>query len=274
MIDKRGGSLEFDVDKHEFNKEKYSKDDFDIVLSFAKELSSEIKELLRAVVIFGSAARHEKKANDIDVLVVLDDASVEITSELSQAYSSITSKIVNKVSRKLHITTLKYTTFWEYVRSGDPVGVNILRDGVAILDKGVFGVMQTLLFKGKIRPSSEAVWNYFDRAPRTLANAKWHVEQGVIDLYWACIDSAHAALMHKGQVPPSPSHVALMIEKVLVKKKLVPKTAPNTMRKFYNLSKSIARREIKNISGSEFDKLYAQAHSFVASMQRVVSQSA
>ena len=27
-----------------------------------------------------------------------------------------------------------YTTFWEYIRAGDPVGVNILRDGVPILD--------------------------------------------------------------------------------------------------------------------------------------------
>ena len=64
-------------------------------------------------------------------------------------------------SEKLHITTLKFTSFWEYIRAGDPVGVNILREGMALIDSGFFEPMQQLLIQGKMRPSPEAVWVYF-----------------------------------------------------------------------------------------------------------------
>ena len=48
---------------------------------------------------------------------------------------------------------------------------------------------------------------YFGRAPITLRNSKWHLNQATIDLYWAVIDATHAALMKLGEIPPSPEHI-------------------------------------------------------------------
>ncbi len=239
---------------------------------FAKECHKECKDLIKAIVLFGSTARKKQGANDIDILVVLDDISLQLTPELVQTYRVILGNIIRKVSRRLHVTTLKLSAFWEYVHVGDPIAVNILRDGFPLLDTGFFDPMQLLLLQGRIRPTPESVWTYMTRANQTLQNSSWHLMQGVVDLYWAVIDASHAALMRIGEVPPSPEHVAELLQDKLVKKKLVPSKIPNQMRKFYTLSKEILHRKKQSITGVEFDKLYSEAQEYVKIMQGVVEK--
>jgi hypothetical protein len=100
-----------------------------------------------------------------------------------------------KVSKKLHITTFKYTSFWEFVRNGDPIAINILRDGVPLIDREFFRPLQLLLLQGRIRPSQEAVWNYYYKSPETLQASKIKMISAVMDLYWAVIDAEPCALM-------------------------------------------------------------------------------
>jgi uncharacterized protein (UPF0332 family) len=150
--------------------------------------------------------------------------------------------------------------------------MNILRDGVALLDTGFFEPLRALLVRGRIRPSPEAIWTYFARAPRTVHNAQWHLMQAVIDLYWAVIDSAHAALMKLGVTPPSPDHVAEMLEEKLVKQKLIGKRYSQIMSRFYKLQKDILYRNVKEISGKEFDSYLADAKDFVKEMEKVINR--
>ena len=180
-------------------------------------------------------------------------------------------RLIVETSQRLHVTSLKFTHFWDYVRAGDPIAINILSDGVAILDTGFFEPLQALLFQGRIRPSEEAIWAYYARAPRTIELSKSRVLQAALDLYWAVIDSAHAALMRKGAVPPTPKHVAEMLDDVLVKNKLLEKRYVDVMKKFYDLSKKIIYREIKSISGKEFDNYYKEAKDFVDRMHKIVN---
>ena len=167
---------------------------------------------------------------------------------------------------------MTFTSFWEYVKVGDPVVVNILRDGVGLIDTGFFYPLQRLLKTGKIRPSEESVWRYFGRSPMTLLNSKWHILQGTLDLYWSVIDAAHAALMRKNQIPPSPEHVADLLEEIFVKKKLLEPRYADIMRKFYKLSKMITHREVKDINGPEYDRLYKEADEFVQRMKRLIEK--
>ena len=82
------------------------------------------------------------------------------------------------------------------------------------------------------------------------------------------IDSAHAALMSANVVPPSPDHVADMLHSEFVKKGLLEKEYEITMKKFYVLQKKILQREIKDISGKEFDKYHKEAEGFVKRMRK------
>ncbi|MFA5796597.1 MAG: hypothetical protein WC916_00995 [Candidatus Woesearchaeota archaeon] len=257
----------------------YTKEDIDIAYAFAKEARKEFKDLLKAIVLFGSTARKYQVAQesgkkipskDIDILLIVDDVSVVFNQELIQTYRIILEKIVAKTSRRLHITTLRFTNFWEYIRAGDPIAINILRDGIALLDSGFFDPLQILLFQGRIRPSHESIQNYLALAPQTLQNSKNHILQGTLDLYWAIIDAAHAALMSVNEVPPSPAHVGDMLEEKLVKKGLIHKRHAFTMRQFYALGKSIMHGELLEVSGQQFDVYYAEARDFVFEMKEFI----
>ncbi|HIG98044.1 TPA: hypothetical protein HA231_01315 [Candidatus Woesearchaeota archaeon] len=266
--------MEFDIPKQDNpNVKGYNRDELGTAYEFAKRMHAEFGDFLKAVVLFGSTAKHTvSKRGDIDILVVVDDVTVMQTQELIEAYRIIVEKVVTEVSTRLHVTTVKLTTFWEYIRAGDPIGMNILRDGVALLDTGFFDPLRALLMRGRIRPSEEAVWTYFARAPRTIHNAKWHVLQAVIDLYWAVIDAAHAALMMTGATPPSPDHVAAMLEEKLIGPNRLHRKYAATVNKFYTLQKKIMYRQIRDIKGSHLDVLFTEAHDFVEKIDELINR--
>jgi len=257
------------------NIPKYHSEDYTLAKKFADAMHKELADFLKAAVLFGSAARNEKPLygeRDIDILIIINDLTIILSNEVVQAYRVITENIATHVSRRLHITTLKLTTFWEHIRNGDPIAINMLRDGVPLYDVGFFEPAQQLLFQGRIRPSKESIWTYFARAPATITNANWHVLQATLDLYWAVVDSAHAALMKMGEVPPTPGHVAELIDKRLVKTGYVPKKYAHTMDTFYTIQKKITNRQIQNLTGKQFDQYRREAEDFVKTMQSVVER--
>lgn len=261
------------VPRENENIHKYPTEDFQLAEKFAHELKKELDKFLISVILFGSSARREHtKESDIDILVITDDASFAITEPLIETYKLIVEHLIMKISPKFHVTSMTLTSFWEHTRAGDPVVVNILRDGVALIDFGFFDPMQKLLKQGRIRPSEESVWKYFGRSPHTLLNSRWHLLQAALDLYWAVIDSAHAALMRKNEVPPTPEHVADLLDRVYVKHKLLESKYVDTMRKFYRLSKMITHREIREMKGAEYEKLYVEADEFVRRMRLLIEK--
>lgn len=264
--------MEFKLKERKVGKQKedFRKEDMQFAYKFANQLYKEFGNFLKAVVLFGSTARGDKKEKDIDILVIVDDVTIDFTPEVIETYRIIIEKTIVSLTERLHVTSLKYSTFWEYARSGDPVAINILRDGVPLIDSGFFKPLQALLAEGRIRPSPESVWTYFGRAPRTLHNARWHVMQAALDLYWSVVDSAHAALMMLNVTPPSPDHVDELLDSMLVSRGLLDKKHVKTMEKFYELQKKIVHREIADINGKEFEKLYTEAKEFVDTMKTFI----
>jgi uncharacterized protein (UPF0332 family)/predicted nucleotidyltransferase len=252
------------------NKAKYPKDDLDYAYRFAADITKEVGQFVKGVILFGSKARKKKPAHDVDVLVILDDISIFLTKEFVQTYRIIVENLVGKISKRLHVTTFKYSSFWEYVRNGDPIAINILRDGVPIVDREFFRPLQILLYQGRIRPSNESVWTYFQKSSKNLQESKFKMVSSVMDLYWAVIDVSHAALMRLNEIPPSPAHVADMVEKKLIKTNLIEKKYSKTMQKFYELSKKIEYRDIKEIKGSDYDKLYKEADAYISRLKNFV----
>ena len=283
--------MEFPIEKKSLsNVDKYSKDELDIAYDFAKKIHKELDPFIKAMVLFGSVAKKRqempsdgiegkintedknKKGHDIDILLVVDDVALKLSKELVQTYRIIVEKMIRETDTRLHVITLKFTTFWEYIRVGDPVGMNILRDGLPIIDTGFFEPLQTLLYQGRIRPSPESIFNYFNKAPQALKNSKYNILQAIIDLYWAVIDSAHAALMKIGEVPPSPEHVAEVMERKLVKPGVVEEKYAKTMRNFYALMKGITHGELQDIKGSDYDKYFLEAEAFVKEMEKFLNR--
>ena len=265
--------LDFKINKRSLeNKKHYNNTSTDIAYKFTKLIHEELGDLVKAVVLFGSTAREKEDPKDIDVLLIVDDISVVFTKELTQTYRLIVENTVARVSKKLHITSMKFTSFWEYIRGGDPVAMNILRDGYALFDTGFFEPIQFLLKQGRLKPSAEALWAYFNRAPNTLKASKIKILEACMDLYWAVIDAAHSAIMSLGVVPPSPGHVADIFEEKIVKPKLMDKKYVWTIRKFYDLSKRISHKEIRSIPGKDYDNYYKEALSFIQEVEEFLNK--
>jgi predicted nucleotidyltransferase/uncharacterized protein (UPF0332 family) len=252
-------------------EKNYPKEDFEIAKTFSKRVYGEFGDFLRAIVLFGSAAKEKKNPSDIDILIILDDVKIQFTEEIVQTYRVILQKVIADTSKeRLHIQSMKFTSFWEYVRAGDPVATNILRYGIALVDTGFFDPLQTLLDQGRIRPTPESIATYFTMAPGSLEKAKGHIWSAGIDLYWSVINSAHAALMHHGEVPPSPEHVVEIMRRTLVKEKKVSAESIKTMEEMYALFKGITTRSKKDFTGKEYDIYRKKAEKFVKEMDKYI----
>jgi predicted nucleotidyltransferase len=260
-------------EKHiEKTKNEYPHDDLDYAYNFAAEITKEMGKFVKGVILFGSRARKKGPAHDIDILIILDDITIYLTKEFVQTYRIIVDNLIAKISTRLHITTFKYTSFWELVRNGDPIAINILRDGVPIVDREFFRPLQLLLYQGRIRPSKEAIWSYYYKSPQTLQNSKFRMISAVMDLYWAVIDASHAALMRMNEIPPTPAHVADLVNEKLIKTGLIEKKYSATAKKFYELSKKIEYREIKEIKGIDFDRYYSEAEDYINRMRKFIEE--
>lgn len=266
--------MEFKIKSREDeDKSKYSKEDLDIAYSFSKKMYDEFSTFIKAIVLFGSAAkRKQTKNSDIDILIIVDDLAIQMTPEIIETYRIITEKIISKTSLKLHITSLKFTTFYEYVNAGDPIAINILRDGVALIDTGFFSPLKALLKMGRIRPTPESVWSYYSKAPYIISSSQGRINQALIDLYWAVIDSAHAALMVIGEIPPSPDHVAELIRKKIVAKGKLEIKYAHIIQDFYTFAKSVMHGEVTKVTGAEYDRYLEKANLFVNRIREFINE--
>ncbi|MFT4326174.1 MAG: hypothetical protein ACMXYK_01600 [Candidatus Woesearchaeota archaeon] len=265
--------MDFRVKKNaKKNAHKYKKDDLDLALDFSKLAYKEFETFLKGIILFGSNVKKSEKAHDIDLLIILDDIGVELTKELIEAYNIVCGRIIKQTSKKIHITTIKFTTFWNQIKNSDPIAINILRDGVALIDTGFFDPLQALLITGQIKPTYESMWTYYNRSHETLQNIRNHMFDAIIGLYWSVMDAAHAALMKNGVIPPSPEHVSESMQKKMLPTKQCTKRDIETVQLFYGLYKEITHKTIQDISGQEFERYYGRAKDFVSKMKKVIEK--
>lgn len=257
-----------------FPSRKYPEQELKIARKFARKVYRELGDFVVALTMFGSSARGErKKHGDIDVLIIIDDIHIKLNREVVETYRIIIAKAAADVDpKRLHVQTMEWSAFWEYVRAGDPVAINILRDSIALIDTGFFDPLQILLASGRIRPSAEAIWTYYAMAPASLNRSKQHIDMAIVDLYWAAIDAAHAALMTIGEIPVSPSHVPKAIKEKLVAPGYTNQRYADIMKHLYEISKKILHRESAGFDGKTYDRYRKLSAEFVDEMRKLIEK--
>tara|TARA_Y100000310_G_scaffold340118_1_gene434854 strand:+ start:370 stop:1209 length:840 start_codon:yes stop_codon:yes gene_type:complete len=262
-------------------EKKYLKKDVDVAFEFAKKVNANLGGLVTAVVLFGSSFRRlsrgktpSKPTKDIDILLILDDVRIRMTPDVVQTYRIIVKKTIADVAAdRIHVQVLHLTAWWGYVRAGDPVAVNILRDGFALIDTGWFDPLQALLDAGKIRPSEEAIWTYTNMADASLFRAQSQIVSATMDLYWGVIDAAHAALMSVDAIPPNPKHVADLLRKHFVSKGELAEKQAKTMEMFFKISKAIVHKKVDKVSSKDYDDYVTLANRFVEAMKKIIKKN-
>jgi len=173
----------------------------------------------------------------------------------------------------LHINSVRLSTWWQDVLRGDPVVINVIRFGEAILDfGGFFTPLKILLEQGKIKATPEAIYTALQRAPIHLARSRSSKLNSIEGLYWAAVDSAQAALMAAKQVPPSPEHIPDLLTKIFVETGNLKSSYVDFFRNIFTAHKRISHGAVTDIHGEEINKFEKQAEDFVQEMTKVIKK--
>ncbi len=257
-------------------KEKAPVTEKEVAMDFAIKANRKFDRIIKASILFGSQATEKNTAtegSDIDIVLIIDDAAIEWDLELVSWYREELSKLIasQNYPYELHINTIKLTTWWEDLLHGDPVVINILRYGEGLLDiGGFFNPLKALLLKGKIKSTPEAVHAALQRAPWHIARSR-NAEMGAIEgAYWAMVDSAQAALMTAGKIPPSPEHIPELLKETFVDTGMLKSAYIKSMEDLYILHKGIAHGQVKNVKGAEIDEWQALSEKFLSEMTRII----
>jgi predicted nucleotidyltransferase/uncharacterized protein (UPF0332 family) len=258
------------------DKSKKLMDEKDIAMDFAVKIQKKFDRMIKASILFGSQARNDAIASsDIDIILIIDDASLNWDMELIAWYREELGKLIStqSYSRDLHINTIKLTTWWQDLIYGDPVVINILRYGQGLIDSGgFFTPLKALLLQGRIRSTPEAVYNALQRAPNHLARSKIAVLNSIEGVYWTMIESAQAALITAGKMPPSPDHVPAMLKTTFVDAGVLKMDKIHDLKEIYLLHKDISHHRIHDVKGSEIEKWHDRAEDFMLEMSRIIDK--
>ena len=262
----------------ENNPLKYSKfqTDKDIAMDFATRVHRLFDHLIKATVLFGSTASGEAKpGSDIDVIIIIDDAAINWDLELTSWYREELAKLVaaQNYGKDLHINTIRLTTWWRDLIHGDPVVLNIIRNGQVLIDiGGFFSPIKALMMQGKIHSTPEAVYAALQRSPQHLTRSKIAILGSIEGVYWCMVEAAQAALITLGKLPPSPEHVTKMLHESFVQTGIIKSEFVKWYRDIYVLHKQIAHGEIRHVKASEIEAWQVRAEEFMKKMVDIIDK--
>ncbi|MFB6246068.1 MAG: nucleotidyltransferase domain-containing protein [Candidatus Pacearchaeota archaeon] len=248
----------------------------EVALDFASRAYSTFGKIIKSIILFGSTAKRQQVAgSDIDIIIVIDDASIKWSQEDIAHYRETLNELlkVNPYNWNLHINTVKLNTWWRDMMRGDPVILNIIRNGETLIDEGGFFIpLKALLAKGEIKATPEAIYTSLQRAPGHLQRSKSAQLSTIEGIYWSMVDAAHAALIAKNVFPASPEHVTEKLTENLVEEKLLKPKYVKWYKEVLELHKKISHGRIKDLKGQNIDEWQDRAQEFVSVMTGVVDR--
>jgi predicted nucleotidyltransferase len=250
----------------------------DIALDFANKVYQKIGKVIKSMILFGSSAKGiSAPKSDIDIIIIIDDATIQWDDELIAWYREELGKIIklNPYAKPLHVNTVRLTTWWNEMMRGEPVVLNIIRWGIPLIDfGGFFNPLKSLLMQGKLKGTPEMIYITLGRAPAHMVRAKASMLNSIEALYWAFVDSSHSALIAAKQSPPSPEHIPAGLREALVDKGILKRKYLDWYREIYILTHKLLRGEINDIKGGDVQLWRERADEYIREMAMVVKKLA
>ena len=256
--------------------EELQDQNFKTAYDFAVKAYKQFNEVIKTIVLFGSVAKDKtKSSSDIDIIIIVDDCTIQWDQELIAWYREELTRLTAKqpYAKKLHLNTITLSTFWEELKAGEPVVINVIRYGQILLDfGGFFEPLKVLLAKGKIRPTPEAIFTNLRRAYEHSFKANHLILSSIEGYYWSMVDTAQAALMALNEIPPSPEHISEMLEEHFVKKGMLGRKNIDYFNEIRIIAKKVLIGEIKSFNGKQIDEIREKSRFFVTNLSRISEQ--
>ncbi|MAG01975.1 hypothetical protein CMI42_01445 [Candidatus Pacearchaeota archaeon] len=267
----KDSSKKQDKEHHKTLKLKTSRD---IAMDFAEKVYEKYSNLIKSVILFGSTAKNKRVVgSDIDLIILVDDASVRFDEKFIQWYREELGKLIesNPYKKDLHINTVKLTTWWEDLQKGDPTIINIIRYGEALIDIGGFFMpLKMLLQDGKIKPTPESIHAILNRVPNHILRSKVSKLSSIEGCYWSFVESSQALLMAIKILPPSPEKIPELLREHLVSKGLLNKKFISYFQEITQVHKQIVHGAIKDINGKIIDDFQSKSEEFFKTTVKIL----
>jgi len=221
----------------------------DIILNFSKDLIEKVDGLVKSIVLFGSYAENkENEKSDIDLLIIVDDIyAQDLNITVPFYFDNLNKLLADEKYKKIHVTTLTLSKFWEMILNGDPLVLDILRKGEPIIDPaGIFGSLKKMLENGLIKTSPEYLEIMKKRAEEGINYVNLMLIKAFESLYNSVVTISQYYLIKNNINVYSPEDILNKFEE-LKRKRKISSEVYNYYKEVYEYMKKIEHKEVKNI---------------------------
>ena len=128
------------------------------------------------------------------------------------------------------------------------------------------------MVQGKIHSTPEAVYAALQRAPYHLTRSKFSMLSAVEGVYWSMVESAQAALITLGKLPPSPEHITKMLHENFVETGILKSEFVKWYHNIYVLHKQIAHGEVRIVRAQDIEEWQNRAEVFMKKMVSIIDK--
>ncbi|MEM7821767.1 MAG: nucleotidyltransferase domain-containing protein [Candidatus Aenigmatarchaeota archaeon] len=248
--------LEEELEDVELVKEKKElkpqKEIFAKVVRFTNEARKHYGDVIKSVLIFGSAAKGTMvKGSDADVWVILDDTATKASEDLDKINSQL--YLIAHELKDLHIQTTALTEFWQWIKMGSPELVNYLRYGLIIYDTGFIKPVQRMLQMGLIPPSEETIGLKAKAASARFKKIKLDLKSIIFELRYTATDIIQAVVMYFYKAQPDQKAIPEFLERLVAEKKL-EKEYVDKFKELDKMWKDIDHKVIKEVTAEYLER--------------------
>lgn len=244
-------------------KEIYSK-----IVKFTNEARKQYGDIIKSVLIFGSAAKGTMvKGSDADVWVILDDTATKGSEDLEKVNTQL--YLIAHELKDLHVQTTTLTEFWNWIKMGSPELVNYLRYGLAIYDTGFIKPVQRMLQMGLIPPSEEAISLKAKAAEARYKKIKIDIKTMIFELRYTAMDIVQAVVMYYYKKQPDYKAAPEFLKK-LIKDKKLEKEYLEKFKELDQLWKDIDHKVIKEVSIEHLKKALKLAKELIDRFKKLL----
>ena len=238
------------------------------IIEFTNKIRKTYGDLVKSVLIFGSAATGEmKKTSDADLWVILDDTATKSSEDLNNVITQI--QILSAQLKDIHVQTTGLTEFWGWMKKGSPELFNYLRVGLVIYDTGFVKPVQRMLKAGLLPPSEETVGIKAKSAEAHLKKVQLTIKSMIFDLRYAATDACQSVVMYYYKTTPDQKQMAVELKKLVNEKKLEPECIEK-FKELNQLWKDIEHEAIKDVKAEHLSKAMNLATDIIERMKKLL----
>jgi predicted nucleotidyltransferase len=240
------------------------------IIDFTNHIRKSYGDLVKSVLIFGSAATGDmKKTSDADIWVILDDTATKSSEDLERIIAQI--QLTSVQMKDIHVQTTGLTEFWGWMKRGSPELFNYLRVSLVIYDTGFVKPVQRMLKAGLLPPSEETIGIKAKSAEAHLKKVQLSIKAMIFDLRYAATDACQSVIMHYYKSTPDQKHMAEELKKLVDEKKLESEYI-DKFNELNKLWKDIEHEIIKEVEPEHLNKAMTLAKDIIHRMKKLLPE--